>query len=244
MNYLNLLTFLSLIKIVISVPIYMNCNGEKQIVLSFDDGPDVATEGFLQALDNNNIKGLFFVNGIKMVKYNKYDLIKSMYNNGHVLGTHTYSHPALSGLNDFNKRREFFDNELEVFRKLFNNRPYLVRAPYFDYDEYILNNIYDEFGYIEVDASFESTDWYQPENSSRVVETTMNYINTGASFINLLHENIYSNVYALEEIIPYALSKGYTFVDINTCLGLSSSYQNDNTYGPNLNDGVNTYINN
>lgn len=221
--------------------IFTNCLAPtKQILLSFDDGPDVATDSFVNTMNAYGIKGLFFINGIKVMKNNKQATVKSMYNSGHVFGTHTYSHPELTGLNDFNIRREFLDNELDVFRKIFNNRPYLVRAPYFSYNARV-SGLYDEFGYVEVDASFESTDWQDPENATRVIEVIKSKINTGNSFINLIHEHISSNVNVLPQIIPYAFSKGYTFVNPMACLGLTYNYQSDNFYGPNLNNGVPGY---
>ncbi len=225
--------------IIVSVSsVYTNClSPSNQILLSFDDGPDVATTTFVDTLNAYNIKGLFFINGLKVYKASSQSMIKSMYLSGHVFGTHTYSHAELTGLNDFNIRREFFDNELDIFRKLFNNRPYYIRAPYFSYDNRV-SDLYNEFGYIEVDATFESTDWQEPLNGSRVIDVIKAKIDTGSSFINLIHDHIESNKIVLSQIIPYALSKGYTFVNPKTCLGVSIDYQSDNYYGPNLNTGI------
>lgn len=209
----------------------------KQILLTFDDGPASSTQAFVDAMNAHGIHGLFFINGLKMYRDNKQTLVKSMYDSGHVFGTHTYSHGELTGLNDFNIRREFYDNELDVFRKLFKNRPYFIRAPYFSYNDRV-SQFYRDFGYIEIDASFESTDWQDPENSTRVIEVIKSQIDTGNSFINLIHDHIPSNANVLPVIIPYALSKGYTFVNPMQCIGVDHNYQPDNTYGPNLESGV------
>src|SRR5690242_14820038 len=114
-----------------ATPTFQNCGGNKVINLTFDDGPDVATESILSTLSKYNIKGTFFVNGLKVMKKNKYDLVKDIYNIGHTVGTHGFSHAALTGINAFNKRREMYDNELIIFRNLFNLRPYYIRCPYF-----------------------------------------------------------------------------------------------------------------
>ena len=240
-NYIILLTIFNFISFIKGAAIYTNClTANKQILLTFDDGPDVATQSFVDNLNAYGIKGLFFINGLRVWKNNKQSLVTSMYSSGHVFGTHTYSHAELTGLNDFNIRREFLDNELDIFRKIFNNRPYYIRAPYFSYNARV-SSLYDEFGYIEIDASFESTDWQTPDNSSRVIEVIKSKIDTGISFINLIHDHIQSNSLVLPQIIPYALSKGYTFVDPRTCLGTSQDYQSDNFYGPFLNNGVKGY---
>ena len=225
-----------------SAPIIMNCLGEKQILLTFDDGPDIATESILNVLDSYSVKGMFFINGLRMLKYNQEQVIKQMFMNGHQLASHTFSHPAMTTLNSFNIYRELFDNELEIFRKLFNIRPLFIRAPYFDYDERILT-FYDTFGYIEVDATFESTDWYDPPSSERVINVIKGKIDEGGSFINLVHEQIMENIEVVEAIIPYALEKNYTFVTASECLGMSYTYQDDNTYGPFLENGVMGYLN-
>ena len=237
-----LITLAILGNFVAGTTIFDNCVNtnkqiNKQILLTFDDGPDVNTHAFADTLTAYGIHGLFFINGIKVYRNNQQDLVKSLYNAGHVFGTHTYSHVALTGLNGFNIRREFYDNELDVFRKLFNKRPYFVRAPYFDHDDRVMG-IYDEFGYVEVNPSFESTDWQAPDNYTRVIETIKAQIDTGKSFITLLHEHIGSNANVLPAIIPYAQSKGYSFVDPIACLGVTQNYQAENTYGPNLLSGV------
>ena len=89
-----------------------------------------------------------------------------------------------------------------------------------------------------MDATFESTDWFQPENSTRVIETFKSYIDNGQSMISLIHDNIQSNCDVLPVIIPYAIQNGYTFVDPLTCLEQSQNYQGDNTYGPLLTTGI------
>lgn len=237
MRNVLLISFLMLLNANIGSCIINCLSPTNQILLTFDDGPDVATQSFVDAMNMYGIRGLFFINGIKVHRDNKQSQIKSMYDTGHIFGTHTYSHSELTGLNDFNIRREFYDNELDVFRKLFKNRPYFVRAPYFSYNDRV-SQLYNEFGYIEVDASFESTDWQSPDNSTRVIETIKSKIDTGSSFINLIHEHIQSNADVLPVIIPYAFSKGYTFVDPMQCIGVGQNYQSDNTYGPNLNNGI------
>jgi peptidoglycan/xylan/chitin deacetylase (PgdA/CDA1 family) len=237
---LFLFSFILLITKVISGPTFENCLGSKVISLTFDDGPDVATEQIVSILDKYNIKGTFFVNGLKVIKNNKYDLIKSMFAKGHIIGTHTFSHPALTGLNTFNQRREFFDNEFIVFRNLFNIRPYLVRCPYFDYNDAVMKLI-DEFGYIIINASFESTDWINPNDPNTILNACKAQVDTGNNLLVLLHEHIMSNAIMLEEFILYAYSKNYTFVDTATCIGDSKTYNIENTYGPFLNNGVPGY---
>jgi peptidoglycan/xylan/chitin deacetylase (PgdA/CDA1 family) len=229
-----------LIPTIKAAQVYQNCVGDKVINLTFDDGPDVATEGILSILSKYNIKGTFFINGLKTMKKNKYELVKDIYNAGHIIATHGFSHAELTGLNTFNKRREFYDNELIIFRNLFNLRPYYIRCPYFSYNDAV-QAIIDEFGYIIINASFESTDWINPNDPNTILNACKAQVDTGNNLLVLLHEHIMSNAIMLEEFILYAYSKNYTFVDTATCIGDSKTYNIENTYGPFLNNGVPGY---
>ncbi len=235
---MNLVLAISLLtSYVMAGPTYQNCVGNKVISLTFDDGPDIATESILSTLTKYNIKGTFFMNGLKIMKKNKYELVKDVYDAGHTIGTHGFSHVELTGINDFNKRREFYDNELIIFRNLFNIRPYYIRCPYFSYNDNV-QAIIDEFGYIIINASFESTDWINPNDPALILAACKAQIDSGNNLLVLLHEHIMSNAIMLEEFILYAYQKNYTFVDGKTCINDPKTYQNDNFYGPHLNNGV------
>jgi peptidoglycan/xylan/chitin deacetylase (PgdA/CDA1 family) len=229
-----------LISTIKAAQVYQNCVGNKVINLTFDDGPDVATEGILSILSKYHIKGTFFMNGLKIMKKNKYELVKDIYNAGHIIATHGFSHAELTGLNTFNKRREFYDNELIIFRNLFNLRPYYIRCPYFSYDDAV-QAIIDEFGYIIINASFESTDWINPNDPTAILNVCKAQVDSGNNLLVLLHDNIINVNNMLEEFILYAYSKNYTFVDTQTCIGESKAYTEDNMYGPHLNNGIPGY---
>lgn len=78
----------------------MPVNGEKEVFLSFDDGPtDELTPWILQVLDRHKIKATFFCVG-ENVK-NHPDLYQQIIDEGHQVGNHTYHH--LKGWNTSNK---------------------------------------------------------------------------------------------------------------------------------------------
>ena len=69
--------------------------GPKQIVLSFDDGPDSKyTPQVLDILKKENIHAAFFVIGVNAE--NNLELIKRIYDEGHEIGNHTFLHPNLA----------------------------------------------------------------------------------------------------------------------------------------------------
>lgn len=59
--------------------------------LTFDDGPSATvTLAILDILDEYNIKATFFVVGTMVEKYP--EILKEVYNRGHTIGNHSYSH--------------------------------------------------------------------------------------------------------------------------------------------------------
>lgn len=64
---------------------------EKKIVyLTFDDGPTIITNHLLDTLKECNAKATFFVVGKEIC--GREDLLKRIYNEGHSIGLHTFSH--------------------------------------------------------------------------------------------------------------------------------------------------------
>ena len=64
---------------------------EKVIYLTFDDGPTKKiTPQVLDILDRYNVKATFFIVGDTVEK--NPDLVKRIYDGGHTIGNHTYSH--------------------------------------------------------------------------------------------------------------------------------------------------------
>lgn len=62
---------------------------DKVMYLTFDDGPSANTQEVLDILDKYKIKATFFVTG----EFPNYaDMIKTIHDQGHALGIHTYTH--------------------------------------------------------------------------------------------------------------------------------------------------------
>lgn len=214
-----------------------NCLSSNDFALTFDDGPTEYTNNILDILYKKNVKSTFFINGLKVIRdQNTINIIHRMYNEGHSIGSHTFSHASLTKLNDFNIQRELYDNEM-VFRAILKKRPLLFRPPYFDYDARVLS-ITNQFGYLVIITSLDSEDWLS-ENKTLIYNSFINAIslsNTG--FISLQHDTIIQSVQILENIIDLLRNNSYNLVNMNECLNLSETLQNDNTYSPFLENGI------
>lgn len=68
-------------------------NGEKIAFLTFDDGPSTTvTPQILDILKEMNVKGTFFVLGQQLESEEGAALLKRIYDEGHAIANHTYSH--------------------------------------------------------------------------------------------------------------------------------------------------------
>ena len=76
---------------------------DKEVVLTFDDGPRAGTEPILKALDDQCLKATFFQIGQNAMAHS--DLTRAVIAAGMTVGTHTWSHRNLAGLT-YNKALE------------------------------------------------------------------------------------------------------------------------------------------
>lgn len=121
-------------------------NGDRdinKIALTFDDGPNPFwTRKILNVLDNHNIKTNFFVLGKWVEKHP--DIVKEIFNHGHLMGNHSYSHPG-EGCADFEKAEEIIFNitgtHTRFIRPPYNNTALCSRYnPVINGDVKIINN--------------------------------------------------------------------------------------------------------
>lgn len=68
----------------------MDKNDKKVIYLTFDDGPSILTDKILDILKTNNVKATFFLIGNQIKE--EEPTVKRIYNEGHTIGLHTYTH--------------------------------------------------------------------------------------------------------------------------------------------------------
>lgn len=83
----------------------------KRVFLTFDDGPSTVTPIILQTLNEKGVKATFFMLGTNVEKMP--DMVKQVYEQGHYIANHGYSHvyssiyeSAQSVLNEYDKTNE------------------------------------------------------------------------------------------------------------------------------------------
>ena len=207
----------------------------KQIVLTFDDGPDPDwTPKILDILKQKNVKAAFFLIGLQAEKYP--DLAQRIYSEGHEIGNHTFTHPDISNI-----RKSYMELELNLAERLFASRlgvkPLLFRPPYSidqepdTADQVRPLEIAQQKGYITVGDKIDPHDW-QDRPAMDVVNDIMAHLppcdpdDQRCGNIVLLHDgggNRGQTVRALPMIIDGLRQRGYEIVPVWQLLGKTYS---------------------
>ena len=112
---------------------WLEAEDVKKIAITFDDGPHPSyTAQLLDGLKERGIHATFFVTGEHAELHP--DIIERMFQEGHLIGNHTYSHIQLTKSN-----REKFKNELiktnEILKEITGEEVQYVRPPYGSWDK-------------------------------------------------------------------------------------------------------------
>lgn len=179
------------------------------VALTFDDGPrQDTTPRVLDILNQHGIKGTFFVLG-NAIAGNE-NLLKTMVNQGHQLGNHTWSHPNLTQLSTKQIQDEV-DRTQQKLTEVTGTAPTLLRPPYGAYDEKVLQATDLPL----VNWSIDTQDWQRP-GTAAILANVKAQLSEGG--IVLMHDIHPTTVDALPAVIDYLKSEGYRFVTVNQLL--------------------------
>ncbi len=182
--------------------------GEKAIALTFDDGPSNYTEQLLDGLLEYEVNVTFFVIGNKAEK--KPDIVKRAFEEGHLIGNHTYNHLDFYK-SDIEEIKESIIKGEEVVEEIIGEKPMFLRPPY-GHVGIVQLKLLDSF-FIKWSAS--TYDWYK-EDEEFVYNRIMNEAKDGA--IILLHDTKKTTVEAVLRAIPELLDQGYEIVRVDDLL--------------------------
>ncbi len=208
----------------------------RQLVLTFDDGPDpVYTPQILDILSREHVPATFFMVGINAE--NNIPLVKRIYQEGHEIGNHTFTHPNVA---EISRSRALL--EMESTRALLEcitgHSTILFRAPYNadaepeKIDELLPVAIARTKNYLDIGESIDPEDWYPGISADTILERIIKRKNEltenglGGNII-LLHDaggdSRAATVAALPRIIEYYKNRGYTFTTVASILHKSKA---------------------
>ena len=178
----------------------------KRIAITFDDGPEGNyTKQLLDGLKERGVKATFFVLGKSIV--GNEDLILRMYEEGHLIGNHTYNHVELDKENDENGVKEI-ERTNEIIKQITGYEPEFIRPPFGAWRKEQMNQV-DMF---PVMWTIDPLDW-KYQNTEYVVNHILNNVKDGD--IILLHDIFETSVEAALIVIDRLQEQGYEFVTVD-----------------------------
>jgi len=170
----------------------------RRIHLTFDDGPHpINTPELLEELKQAGILATFFVVGRNLETQQGRELILRAASEGHQIGNHTYSHPHLTELNEFQIREEILRTEKLIGDASKGVR--LFRPPHGEHNS-LVDRVAQELGYRSVFWNVDTLDWH-PRYEGRWVEHAMEQILNQQESIVLAHDRIATTVAKVGSLI-------------------------------------------
>lgn len=196
--------------------IYVNGPAEeKNVSLTFDDGPDGSvTPRILDILKANKIKASFFFVGTQISYFP--GMVRRTYDESHLVLNHTWDHPYLTKKDAGEIRKEIMLTENRI-QSITGRKPALARPPYGAVDEKVLAAV-SGTGNRAIMWSIDSMDWVPKADKQTILKNILDNVRPGD--IVLLHSSVGhgADVEALQEIISGLKRKEYKIVDLEAML--------------------------
>lgn len=181
----------------------------KRIALTFDDGPHpVYTKQLLDGLKERGVHATFFVVGENIP--GQEDVIRQMYEDGHLIGNHTYDHEDLRDMSSEQACAELTKTS-DLVKNITGRGTAYVRAPFGNWNE----DLDCRLTMISVRWTIDPLDW-TTKNQAQVVQNVVS--KAGENDIILLHDYYKSSVEAALEIVDILQKQGYEFVTVEDLL--------------------------
>ena len=181
-----------------------------KVALTFDDGPSPEyTPLLLDGLRERNVKASFFVIGSNIEKEGGEEIIRRIYEEGHLIGNHTWHHVDLSDLSteDAWKELEMTDS---LIKAVTGEETALVRPPFGEFPRSM-----EEPDKLYVKWTVDSRDWVTKDTQEIVRKVVTD---TEENDIILMHDCYETSVEAALQIIDTLSEKGYEFVTVDRLL--------------------------
>jgi peptidoglycan/xylan/chitin deacetylase (PgdA/CDA1 family) len=191
------------------------------VALTFDDGPSPQTPELLDVLAGHGIRATFFVCGTHVGRLPH--IARRIIADGHEIGNHTDTHPAL-----WMRSRSFMRQEIgraqQAIQDATGSAPSLFRAPY-GVRWFGLGDVLDEYGLTGVMWTVIGRDWVLP--SQNVARRVISGVRNGA--IVCLHDgreldpapDISNTIEAVRQIVPSLHTAGYAFRTVSDLFRIS-----------------------
>lgn len=187
-----------------------------EVALTFDDGPhDQRTQPVLDILAASCVKAMFFLRGDKASEFP--ELVQRIAADGHLIGSHTHSHPRLIKLVPDAARLEIIDGITAISNALGSSQSAsarkLFRFTYLQSND-ALNELVEDLGLISVGSSILGRD-EEDAPAEQVVQNVKTALSqNGDRGVILLHDPFENSDRNVELLIRALSDSGYAFVRV------------------------------
>ncbi|HPS27801.1 MAG TPA: polysaccharide deacetylase family protein [Bacteroidales bacterium] len=186
------------------------------VVLTFDDGPDEAvTPKILEVLRKNNVQAVFFVIGHKAERFPS--LVKQLFDEGHIIGNHSYRHHNFFGFWSSQKVADDIAKAGETIKKIIGVTPHFFRPP-FGVTNPNIKNAVKKLNLSPVGWSLRSLD----TTSKNVGKITKRVSKVKAGDIVLFHDRIAGEDEVIENFILTCRQKNLAFARLDEALEINA----------------------
>ncbi|KAI9183953.1 hypothetical protein H9P43_003005 [Blastocladiella emersonii ATCC 22665] len=190
---------------------------ERAVVFTFDDGPTQYTASLLAKLKATNVTATFFVVGSNLDQYS--GLLKDMEAQGHIVGSHTYSHYNISRSSQTMILEDIASFDLD-FETVAGWKPRFLRPPYGSITT-LSSEIYRNYSMDAIMWNVDSFDYdhlKDPENSVAIVDAVLRNNPGHPHFIYLGHDTSKVAVDTFPTMIDLFKSRGFKVRSLDECI--------------------------
>lgn len=156
----------------------------KNVWLTFDDGPSPATTPqVLAALARADLKATFFMLGVNAEANPR--LVEQVFEAGHRIGNHSYSHPHLTDLGETEIREEIARTDRLLAPYLGADK--LFRPPY-GHTNPLVRKVAGELGYRHVLWTVDLRDWHKDFKPDKWMDHGVSQMTALSTCVVLLHD--------------------------------------------------------
>ena len=190
---------------------------KKMVAITLDDGPHkTLTERAMAAFEKYNGRATFFELGRNMEIYP--NIVKEVYERGHELASHTYSHAQLTKLDPVTLDAEISRTQEACF-KASGTEPTLIRPPYGAKNDNV-KNAFHSYGLNMILWDGDTEDWRYSKKPDGAQTVCNNIIadakaKSGDGNIILIHDIHENSIAGLEMALDQLSKEGYQFVTVS-----------------------------
>ncbi|KAG0146635.1 hypothetical protein CROQUDRAFT_62636 [Cronartium quercuum f. sp. fusiforme G11] len=200
-------------------PVYPNCTVSQSFALTFDDGPSKYSEDLDKTLASSQAKASYFLNGNNYgCIYDYGPLLLARHKAGHLLGSHSWSHPNLT-MGTYREIHYQLELVEHAFIRILGVKPLWFRPPFGEYNDLVLQVLLER-GYKGLVMWTGDT-----HDATEPVQTPEQRIEAYTGFperSNILnHETVKGTVLeVMPSVVPKLVGRGLKLITVPDCLNI------------------------